>query len=188
MRFETFWFWLKANVTGIGLCPTFHYLSPIRSFLVEQDRTGVRGGKHGRCSRDIRIYQPYLRNQRYRVCFLGHLFDVGNRETSKRANKEIAGNAMKILLENDGTETYAKSTLESFWRKNYQTRLSTNSIDLERTCCTSRLIKDLCLLHSSSHLGIILWPFPFLLAIFPLERDFVSFENWDFFFRHGQGL
>lgn len=42
--------------------------------------------------------------------------------------------------------------------------------------------------HSSSHLGIILWPLPFLLAIFPLERDFVSFENWDFFFRHGQGL
>lgn len=58
---------------------------------------------------------------------------LANRETSKRANKEIAGNAMKILLENDGTETYAKSTLESFWRKNYQTRLSTNSIDLERT-------------------------------------------------------
>ena len=39
---------------------------------------------------------------------------LANRETSKRANKEIAGNAMKILLENDGTETYAKSTLESF--------------------------------------------------------------------------
>lgn len=58
---------------------------------------------------------------------------LANRETSKQANKEIAGNAMKILLENDGTETYAKSTLESFWRKNYQTRLSTNSIDLERT-------------------------------------------------------
>lgn len=42
--------------------------------------------------------------------------------------------------------------------------------------------------HSSSHLGIILWPLLFLLAIFPLERDFVSFENWDFFFQHGQGL
>ena len=187
MRFETFWFWLKANVTGIGLCPTFHYLSPIRSFLVEQDRTGVRGGKHGRCSRDIRIYQPYLRND---IAFVSSdiCLMLANRETSKRANKEIAGNAMKILLENDGTETYAKSTLESFWRKNYQTRLSTNSIDLERTCCTSRLIRDLCLLHSSFHLGIILWPLPFLLAIFPLERDFVSFENWDFFFRHGQGL
>ena len=39
---------------------------------------------------------------------------LANRETSKQANKEIAGNAMKILLENDGTETYAKSTLESF--------------------------------------------------------------------------
>lgn len=39
---------------------------------------------------------------------------LANRETSKRANKEIAGNAMKILLENDGTETYAKSALESF--------------------------------------------------------------------------
>lgn len=42
------------------------------------------------------------------------IYLIGNRETSKRANKEIAGNTMKILLENDGTETYAKSTLESF--------------------------------------------------------------------------
>lgn len=100
-------------MTGIGLCPTFDYLSPIRSFLVEQDRTGVRGGKHGRCSRDIRIYQPYLRND---IAFVSSdiCLMLANRETSKQANKEIAGNAMKILLENDGTETYAKSTLESF--------------------------------------------------------------------------
>lgn len=176
-RFDFDWKRTWRELDSVRLSTIFHRSVPFSWNKIEPD-----GGKHGRCSRDIRIYQPYLRNQRYRICFLGHLFDVWNRETSKRANKEIAGNTMKILLENDGTETYAKSTLESFWRKNYQTRLSTNSIDLEKTCCTSRLIKDLCLLHSSSHLGIILWPLIFLLAIFPLERDFVSFENWDFSF------
>lgn len=186
MRFETFWFWLKANVTGIGLCPTFHYLSPIRSFLVEQDRTGVRGGKHGRCSRDIRIYQPYLRND---IAFVSSdiclMFGIEKRRNErikrlpeirwKSCSKTMEQKRMLNLLWNHFEGRIIKHVYRrilSIWKELYVLYITIDKRSF----------------HSSSHLGIILWPLPFLLAIFPLERDFVSFENWDFFFRHGQGL